>query len=48
MSDGDASLFILTAYGVTLVLIVAEVWGLVRRSRAQARELSSLEPRDEA
>ena len=36
MSGSDAGLFILAAYGVALVLIAAEVWTLVRRSRAQA------------
>ena len=39
-----SSLFILAAYGVALVLIAAEVWTLVRRSRAQAGK----GPRDEA
>ena len=43
----DPTFFILAAYGVTLALIVAEVWALVRRSRAQARPLSP-RPRDEA
>lgn len=33
----DASVFILAAYGVTLVLLAAEVWLLVRRGRAQGR-----------
>ena len=47
MNGGDAVLFILAAYGVALVLIAAEVWTLVRRSRAQSAELSK-RPRDEA
>ena len=47
MSGSDASLFILAAYGVALVLIAAEVWTLVRRSRSLAAELSK-GPRDEA
>jgi heme exporter protein CcmD len=38
MSNHDT--YILAAYGVTLVLLAAEVWTLVRRSRAQARERS--------
>jgi heme exporter protein CcmD len=37
MSEGNASLYILAAYGVAAVLMAAEVWALVRRSRAQAR-----------
>jgi hypothetical protein len=36
MNGSDAVLFILAAYGVALVLIAAEVWTLVRRSRRQA------------
>jgi hypothetical protein len=47
MSGSDASLFILAAYGVAMVLIAVEVWSLVRRSRSQAAELSK-RPRDEA
>jgi heme exporter protein CcmD len=47
MNGSGAGLFILAAYGVALVLIAAEVWTLVRRSRAQAAELSK-GPRDEA
>lgn len=43
----DPTFFILAAYGVTLALIVAEVWALVRRSRAQSRPLAP-GPRDEA
>ena len=42
-----SGLFILAAYGAALVLIAAEVWTLVRRSRAQSAELSK-RPRDEA
>ena len=45
--NSDAIFFILAAYGVTVALIAAEVWALVRRSRAQARSLSP-RPRDEA
>ena len=47
MSGSDASLFILAAYGVALVLIAAEVWTVVRRGRAQSAQLSK-RPRDEA
>ena len=35
--SGDAGLYILAAYGVTLVLLAAEVWTLVRRSRGRGR-----------
>ena len=45
MNGSDASLFILAAYGVALVLIAAEVWTLARRSRGG--ELSK-GPSDEA
>ncbi|MDM0018128.1 heme exporter protein CcmD [Variovorax saccharolyticus] len=47
MNGSSHGLYILAAYGVALVLIVAEVWSLVRRSRAQARALPP-EARDEA
>ena len=47
MSGANAGLFIVAAYGVALVLIAAEVWTVVRRSRAQSAELSK-RPRDEA
>jgi len=48
MSGRDATLYILAAYGVAAVLIAAEVWTLVRRSRAQSRVLPSPESHDEA
>ena len=48
MSGSDATLYILAAYGVAAVLIAAEVWTLVRRSRAQSRLLQPQEPHDEA
>ncbi|MDM0076202.1 heme exporter protein CcmD [Variovorax sp. J2P1-59] len=48
MSGSDATLYILAAYGVAAVLIAAEVWSLVRRSRAQARVPLPSEPHDEA
>ena len=38
MTGADPTFYILAAYGVTLVLLVAEVWALVRRSRANARQ----------
>jgi heme exporter protein CcmD len=38
MTSADHSFYIVAAYGVTVVLLVAEVWSLVRRSRALARE----------
>jgi heme exporter protein CcmD len=38
MSSADHAVYIVAAYGVTLVLLAAEVWALVRRSRAQARQ----------
>ena len=47
MSSADPTFFILAAYGVTLVLLIAEVVSLVRRSRAQAR-LQAQGLRDEA
>ncbi|MEJ8845905.1 heme exporter protein CcmD [Variovorax rhizosphaerae] len=37
MTGTDHTFYIVAAYGVTLVLLAAEVWTLVRRSRAQAR-----------
>ncbi|MDM0106859.1 heme exporter protein CcmD [Variovorax sp. J22R24] len=48
MSGSNATLYILAAYGVAAVLIAGEVWGLVRRSRAQARAWLPSEPHDEA
>ena len=48
MSGSGATLYILAAYGVSAVLIAAEVWSLVRRSRAQARASLQPEPHDEA
>jgi heme exporter protein CcmD len=48
MSGGNASLYILAAYGVAVVLLAAEVWALVRRSRAQARASAPLDSDDEA
>ena len=48
MSGSVATLYILAAYGVAAVLIAAEVWTLVRRSRAQSRLLPPPEPHDEA
>jgi heme exporter protein CcmD len=47
MNGSGHGLYLLAAYGGALVLIVAEVWALVRRSRAQGRELPP-EARDEA
>ncbi|MGO4392174.1 heme exporter protein CcmD [Variovorax sp. M-6] len=47
MNSNDPVFFLLAAYGVTLALIAAEVWALVRRGRAQARPPSP-RPRDEA
>ena len=47
MTPADPTYFILAAYGVTLLLLVAEVWSLVRRSRAQA-PLQAQRPCDEA
>ena len=48
MNDSDHTLFILAAYGVTLVLLAAEVWMLVRRHRAQAGRQPMQGQRDEA
>ncbi|MEJ8855326.1 heme exporter protein CcmD [Variovorax robiniae] len=38
MSSAGHTFYIVAAYGVTVVLLAAEVWSLVRRSRALARE----------
>ena len=47
MNESDHVLFIVAAYAVTVVLLLAEVWLLVRRSRAHAA-IASQEPDDEA
>lgn len=47
MTGNGHALYVFAAYSVALVLIVAEIWVLVRRSRAQARALQR-EARDEA
>ena len=47
MNGSGHGLYLLAAYGGALLLIVAEVWALVRRSRAQARARPP-EARDEA
>ena len=48
MNASDHTLFILAAYGVTLVLLAAEVWMLVRRHRALAVRAPLKGSRDEA
>lgn len=48
MNASDHTLFILAAYGVTLVLLAAEVWMLVRRHRALASRPPMQGQRDEA
>jgi len=48
MSGSDATLFILAAYGVTLALLAAEVWMLVRRYRTKAGRQPIKRQRDEA
>ena len=48
MHVGDHSFFILAAYGVTLVLLAAEVWMLVRRHRALVGRAPLPGSRDEA
>ncbi|RZL92215.1 MAG: heme exporter protein CcmD [Variovorax sp.] len=48
MNGGDPTFFILAAYGVTLVLLAAEVWMLVRRHRALAGRAPLQGSRDEA
>ena len=47
MIASDPTWFIVGAYGVTLVLLAAEIWQLAHRSRAQARP-TTREPDDEA
>ena len=48
MNGDDPAFFILAAYGVTLVLLAAEVWILVRRHRALAGGALMQGSRDEA
>ena len=48
MNGSDHTLFIFAAYGVTLVLLAAEVWMLVRRHRGQGGRQPVQGSRDEA